>query len=62
MRRLERDEIRDLDIELIAVVGLGTADERIARIPLSLTREATKHRYRLTDEGLEEVAIPANER
>lgn len=63
IRRHEADEIRDLEAELTIVSGLGTSDEHIERIPLTLTRETLKRRYRLTDVGgLEEVEIPARER
>ncbi len=63
VRRNERDEIRDLEAELLVITGLGTDAEHIERLPISLTRESTRLRYRLADDGsLEAVAIPANER
>ena len=62
VRRDEVDEIRDLEAELTVVAGLGTAEEHIERIPLTLTRETLKRRYALNAEGgLREVPIPANQ-
>ena len=63
VRRNEADEIRDLEAVLTIVSGLGTGEEHIERVELSLTRETLKRRYTLTGEGgLSEVEIPANER
>ncbi|MBX3270432.1 MAG: AgmX/PglI C-terminal domain-containing protein [Sandaracinaceae bacterium] len=63
VRRHESDELRDLQAELTFIAGLGTADERVERIPFTLPRDTLRRRYRLTDAGgLTEVPIPANER
>ena len=63
VRRLERDEIRDLDTEVLIITNLGTTEEHIERLPVSLTREQVRRRFRLTPQGgLEEVSIPAGER
>ncbi len=63
VRRNERDEIRDLTAELMVITNLGTAEEHIERLPITLTREATRLRYRLEANGsLAQVTIPANER
>ncbi len=63
VRRHESDEIRDLEAELTVVANLGTPEEHIERIPLTLARDTLKRRYRLTAEGgLEAVEIPARER
>ncbi len=63
VRRNERDEIRDLAAELIVITNLGTPEEHIERLPITLTRVATRLRYRLEGAGsLAQVDIPANER
>jgi Ca-activated chloride channel family protein len=63
VRRNERDELRDLVAELVVVTNLGTPEEHIERLPVTLSRSELRLRYRLTAEGaLESVAIPADER
>ena len=62
IRRLERDEIRDLECELLVITGLGTDAEQIQRFPLTLTREVVRRRFRLEGDSIEEVEVPANER
>lgn len=62
VRRNERDELRDLVAELVVITKLGTPEEHIERLPITLTRESTKLRYRLEPTGaLTEVPIPAND-
>ncbi len=62
VKRNERDELRDVVGELMVITNVGTARERIERTPITLTREATRLRYRLGDDGsLQTVPIPANE-
>ncbi|MFK7985118.1 MAG: AgmX/PglI C-terminal domain-containing protein [Sandaracinaceae bacterium] len=61
VRRLERDELRDLECELLVITGLGTPEESIERFPLTLTRDQVRRRFQLGD-GIEEVSIPASER
>jgi tetratricopeptide (TPR) repeat protein len=63
VRREERDEIRDLEAELIVITNLGTAEEHVERTPLSLTRETTRLRFRMNADGaISAVEIPAAER
>jgi tetratricopeptide (TPR) repeat protein len=62
VRRNERDEIRDLVAELMVVTSLGTPEEHIERLPITLTRSERRLRYRLAaNGGLEPVTIPAAE-
>jgi hypothetical protein len=51
VRRLERDELRDLETELLIITNLGSDEEHVERIPVTLTREETSFRFRLTDQG-----------
>ena len=63
VRRNESDEIRDLEAELTVVTLLGTPDEHVQRLPLTLPRDTLRRRYRLTSTGeLSQVEIPASER
>ena len=62
VRRNERDELRDLAAELVVITGLGTPEEHIERLPITLTRELTALRYRLEANGsLASIPIPAND-
>jgi hypothetical protein len=62
VRRTERDQIRDTIGELIVITGLGTPEEHIERIPVTLTREARKLRFSMAADGsLAAVEIPASE-
>lgn len=59
VRRHERDRIRDLEAELMVVSDPGTDGERIERIPVSLTRDATRRRFSLAAGGsVSEVEVP----
>ncbi|HEY8428915.1 MAG TPA: AgmX/PglI C-terminal domain-containing protein, partial [Sandaracinaceae bacterium] len=63
VRRTERDEIRDLTAELVVVTNLGTSEEHVERLPIALTRETTRLRFRLERDGsLTQVPIPEGER
>lgn len=57
IRRLERDELRDIEAKLLIVIAPGTADEQILEQDLTLTRETRTLRFRLDDAGALE-AVP----
>jgi hypothetical protein len=62
VRRTERDQIRDLAAELTIITRMGTRNEHIERVPVTLTRTARRLRFRLANDGsLQAVEIPANE-
>lgn len=63
LRRLELDEIRDTEVQLMVISHPGTDEERIETLDVTLTREELKRRFRIADDGsLETVEIPASER
>jgi Ca-activated chloride channel family protein len=51
VRRVERDEIRDIEAQLLVVIMPGTADEQIIQRDVRLTREERTLRFRLTETG-----------
>ena len=57
IRRDDRDEIRDIEAELLVITGLGTDDEQVSRVPVTLSRETEKRRFRL--EGAAVTEVPA---
>jgi Ca-activated chloride channel family protein len=60
VRRQELDRLRDVTGELMVITHPGTGDERILRVPVTLSRTARAARFRLTDrDALEIVEIPA---
>lgn len=63
VRRTERDQIRDIAGELMVITNLGTAEERIETVPITLSREERRLRFGLGADGsIAAVEIPANER
>lgn len=59
VRRVERDQLRDLEADLLVVVAPATTDEQILRQPIRLTREERTTRFRLTGaSALEQVEVP----
>ena len=62
VRRAERDEIRDMQTELLVITGQGTPEEHIHRVPVTLTREVRAKRFQLADGALSEIEIPTAER
>ncbi len=59
MRRAERDELRDIEGELLVVVAPATQDERILRADVRLTRDARRARFALGGDGLSAVSAGA---
>ncbi|MDQ3036748.1 MAG: AgmX/PglI C-terminal domain-containing protein, partial [Myxococcota bacterium] len=60
IRRDDRDALRDTEAELLVLVHPGTAEQRILRQPITLTRERLATRYRLgADDVLVEAPIPS---
>ena len=57
IRRDDRDEIRDIEAELLVITGLGTDDAQVSRVPVTLSRETEKRRFRL--EGAAVTEVPA---
>lgn len=59
LRREERDQLRDIEAELMVIVSPGTPGEQILRTPVRLTREQRKLRFRLTAaNALDAAPIP----
>lgn len=58
VRRVERDELRDIEAELLFIIAPGSEEEQILRQPIQLTREERNLRFRLTaDNALEPVEV-----
>ena len=59
VRRLDRDQIRDTEADLLVVVAPGTDDEQIIQQEIRLTREERTLRFRLNDAGtLDSIPVP----
>jgi Ca-activated chloride channel family protein len=59
IRRIERDQLRDIEARLLVVIAPATSDEQILQQEIRLTREQRAFRFRLNSAGvLEPVEIP----